>query len=89
MSQWMPRVWCAAMYLATMAATAAIAHSYPPRPTRLAETTKAMHVPALPDRLSLEGAESASFMPEAFAAFIQAETMKWDNLVKIAGMARQ
>jgi len=50
-----------------------------------AETLKALGHPAVRDRLSEQGVETLGGTPEAFAAFIRSEIIKWERAVKASG----
>ncbi|UIF85780.1 tripartite tricarboxylate transporter substrate binding protein [Cupriavidus sp. UYPR2.512] len=49
------------------------------------EVAKALHAPAVRERLQAQGAEPVGNTPEQFAAFIRAETAKWAKVVKDSG----
>jgi tripartite-type tricarboxylate transporter receptor subunit TctC len=49
-----------------------------------AETTKAVRMPDVRERLSNDGAVPIGSTPEEFARFIQSETVKWAKVVKQA-----
>ena len=50
------------------------------------ETTAILHMPETRERLRGDGSEVVASSPEEFAAFIQAEIMKWGKVVKAAGI---
>jgi tripartite-type tricarboxylate transporter receptor subunit TctC len=59
-----------------------------PKPivTRLnAEVIKLLHMPEVRDRLLATGTEVSGTSPEAFAAYIKSETVKWAKVVKESG----
>ena len=49
------------------------------------ETAKALALPAMKDRLQLQGAIPSGMAPAAFARFIDAEARKWAQVVKASG----
>ncbi|MGH8619353.1 MAG: tripartite tricarboxylate transporter substrate binding protein [Burkholderiales bacterium] len=51
-----------------------------------AEFAKVQHEPEMRDRLANEGAEPQTNSPEAFAAFLRAETAKWGKVAKDSGL---
>jgi tripartite-type tricarboxylate transporter receptor subunit TctC len=50
------------------------------------ETVKALHAPEIEHRLHAEGSEIGGISPEAFAAYIRAEIVKWTRVVKEVGL---
>ncbi len=50
------------------------------------EVVKALAQKDVRDRLSFDGAEPVGSTPEAFAAFMRAETQKWGRVVRLSGM---
>jgi tripartite-type tricarboxylate transporter receptor subunit TctC len=54
---------------------------------RLAEeTAKILREPAIKERFLTQGAEPAVKMPDEFGAFVEAELVKWKQLVEFAGV---
>ena len=51
-----------------------------------AETVKALADPGLKERIAQQGAEPGGIPPEAFAKFVQEETVRWSELAKAAGV---
>ena len=51
-----------------------------------AETKKVLALPAVKERLALEGAEVVGGSAEEFAALIKAEMVKWGAVAKAAGI---
>jgi tripartite-type tricarboxylate transporter receptor subunit TctC len=49
------------------------------------ESAKALGTPALKERLLAQGAIPSGMPPAEFAAFIAAETKKWEQVVKLSG----
>ncbi len=54
-----------------------------------AQIVRALHSADVRQRLLMDGAEPVGSSPEAFAAFIRAETEKWAKVVKAAGIAQE
>lgn len=54
-----------------------------------AAAVAALRAPEVRQQLSAEGAEVVASTPEAFGAYIRAETEKWDRVVKAAGIERR
>jgi len=50
-----------------------------------AEVLRALKLPALRDKLTQQGADPVGSTPEEFAAYIKAETIKWEKVVKASG----
>jgi tripartite-type tricarboxylate transporter receptor subunit TctC len=50
-----------------------------------AESAKALATPAMRERLQAQGAIPSGITPAAFARFIDAETRKWAQVVKVSG----
>ena len=50
------------------------------------ETARLLREPALKERFLTQGAEPAVKMPDEFAAFVEAELVKWKQLVEFAGV---
>lgn len=50
------------------------------------EVVRVVRVADVKDRLAADGADAVGSRPEAFAAFIRAETAKWAKVVKTAGI---
>ena len=44
-----------------------------------------LKIPEIRDKLSQQGADPVGGTPEAFAAYIRAETAKWSKVVKASG----
>lgn len=53
------------------------------------EAVTVLKTPETASRLASEGAEVVAGTPEAFAAFIRAETEKWSRVVKAAGIPQE
>ncbi|HEY0336393.1 MAG TPA: tripartite tricarboxylate transporter substrate-binding protein [Burkholderiales bacterium] len=54
---------------------------------RLYEQSSAvLRSPAISERLAKDGADVVASSPEAFAAYIQSETLKWAKVLKSAGI---
>jgi tripartite-type tricarboxylate transporter receptor subunit TctC len=51
-----------------------------------AETAKVLLLPEMKERLSADGAEAVGNRPDEFTAYIRAELVKWDKVVKSAGI---
>jgi tripartite-type tricarboxylate transporter receptor subunit TctC len=51
-----------------------------------AETARILQTPVMKERLAIEGAEPVGSDPEAFAALIKAEMVKWSDVAKAAGI---
>ncbi len=51
-----------------------------------AETAKVLLLPEMKERLSADGADPVGSRPDEFAAYIRAELVKWDKVVKNAGI---
>ena len=51
-----------------------------------AETARVLLLPEVKERLSADGAEPVGNRPDEFAAYIRAELVKWDKVVKSAGI---
>jgi tripartite-type tricarboxylate transporter receptor subunit TctC len=51
-----------------------------------AALVKTLQTPETRERLAAQGAEAVSSTPEQFAAFIQAERVKWGKVIKAAGV---
>jgi tripartite-type tricarboxylate transporter receptor subunit TctC len=50
-----------------------------------AEVVRVVKIPAIRDKLILQGADPVGSTPEQFAAYIRAETTKWAKVVKTSG----
>jgi len=50
-----------------------------------AEVLRALKLPELRDKLTQQGADPVGSTPEEFAAYIKAETIKWEKVVKASG----
>ena len=50
------------------------------------ETAAVLRSPEMKERLAKDGAEPVASLPEEFAAYIRAETVKWAKIVKSAGI---
>ncbi len=50
-----------------------------------AEVTRILKLPEIRNRLIAQGADPVGSMPEEFAAYIRAETIKWAKVVKASG----
>lgn len=50
-----------------------------------AEIAKALHQPAVRERLAALGAEPVGNTPEEFAAYCQSELAKWSKIVRESG----
>lgn len=53
------------------------------------ETVAILQVPAVRNRLTADSAEIVGSTPEALAAFLRAETLKWAKVAKLAGIEPQ
>jgi len=49
------------------------------------EISRSLKVPDVRDRLIMQGAEPVGSTPEEFAAYIKAEIIKWEKVVKASG----
>jgi tripartite-type tricarboxylate transporter receptor subunit TctC len=50
------------------------------------ESSAVLRSPAISERLAKDGADVVASSPEAFAAYIQSETVKWAKVLKSAGI---
>ena len=51
-----------------------------------ADAIKAINTPEMQQRLKADGSESGGNTPEQFAAFIREEMVKWEKIIRIAGI---